>query len=256
MKVLAITQARVGSTRLPNKILKDVQGKALLEVHVQRIQSSKRISKLVVATTIHPKDNAVVQLCQKLRVSFFRGCEHDVLDRFYQAAKKIKPNYVVRLTSDCPLLDGELIDSIINHTISKNLDYCSNTLEQMYPDGQDVEVFKFSALKLAWKKATVLSEREHVTPYIYNNSSFKGGKLFLSESYNGLKESYNDVRLTVDEPEDLKVIDLLIAKLGLNKKWKDYADTYREEKEIHALNRHIRRNEGYLKSLKKDKSEQ
>lgn len=256
MKVLAITQARAGSTRLPNKILKDVKGKALLEVHVQRIQSSKRISKLVVATTTNPKDNAVVQLCQKLRVSFFRGSEHDVLDRFYQAAKKIKPNYVVRLTSDCPLLDGELMDSIINHTISKNLDYCSNTLEQMYPDGQDVEVFKFSALELAWKKATLLSEREHVTPYIYNNSSFKGGKLFLSDSYNHLKENYNDVRLTVDEPEDLKVIDLIIAKLGINKKWKDYADIYREEKEIHELNRHISRNEGYLKSLKKDNREQ
>lgn len=256
MKVLAITQARTGSTRFPNKILKEVQGKALLEVHVQRIQSSKRISKLVVATTTHPKDNAVVQLCEKLRVSFFRGSEHDVLDRFYQAAKQIKPNYVVRLTSDCPLVDGELIDSIINHTISKNLDYCSNTLEQMYPDGQDVEVFKFSALELAWKKATLLSEREHVTPYIYNNSSFKGVKLFLSESYNHLKESYNYVRLTVDEPEDLKVIDLIIAKLGINKKWKDYADIYREEKEIHELNRHISRNEGYLKSLKKDNREQ
>jgi spore coat polysaccharide biosynthesis protein SpsF (cytidylyltransferase family) len=256
MNILAITQARTGSIRLPNKILKAVQGKALLEVHVERIQSSKRISKLIVATTTRPEDKAVVQLCKKLGVSFFRGSEHDVLDRFYQATKEIKPNYVVRLTSDCPLLDGELMDSIIDHTISKELDYCSNTMEQMYPDGQDIEVFKFSALEQAWNKATLSSEREHVTPYIYNNSSYKGGILFSSDSYNDLTESYNDVRLTVDEQEDFKAIDLVIAKLGLNKKWKDYADTYRKEKEIHALNRHIIRNEGYLKSLKKDTSEQ
>lgn len=255
MNILAITQARTGSTRLPNKVLKVVQGKTLLEIHVERIQSSKRISKLIVATTTQPEDKAVIQLCEKLDISYFRGSERDVLDRFYQAAKEIKPNYVVRLTSDCPLLDGGLIDNIIDYTISKGLDYCSNTLEQMYPDGQDIEVLKFSALEQAWKKAILPSEREHVTPYIYNNSSYKGGNLFESDSYNDLTESYNDVRLTVDEREDLKVIDLIIAKLGLNKKWNDYADTYRNEKEIQDLNRHIIRNEGYLKSLKKDKSE-
>ena len=133
----------------------------------------------------------------------------------------------------------------------KNLDYYSNVLQEKYPDGQDVEVFTFSALEKAWKEATLKSDREHVTPYIRTNSSYNGGNLFQSENHN-LKEDYSKVRLTVDEAKDFEVMELIIGNLGIDKDWKSYANYYLENKEIQKINGSIIRNEGYLKSLKED----
>lgn len=177
MKVIAITQARYGSSRLPGKVLKTIQGKTLLQIHLDRICKSRKIDKLIVATTAEEEANDIAILAAKLGFTSFRGSVNDVLDRFFQAIQAENADYVVRLTSDCPLIDPELIDKIIQYTIDKKLDYCSNTLDPEYPDGQDVEVFTLSALKQAWTEAKLSSEREHVTPYIWKNSSFKGGVL-------------------------------------------------------------------------------
>ena len=158
---------------------------------------------------------------------------------------------IVSLTSDCPLIDSKLIDEIIIQAKTKGLDYYANIIEERYPDGQDIEIFTFNALEKAWKEAKQVSDREHVTPYIRNNSSSKGGNLFTSENHN-LEINYNHVRLTVDEPQDFEVMKEMIYHLGLDKDWKTYADYYLENEQIHKLNSNIIRNEGYIKTMEKD----
>ena len=166
MKILAITQARYGSTRLPAKILKKVNGMTLLEIHLRRILQSKLISKLKVATTNEEGAGYIVAVADKLGVECYKGSVDDVLERFYKAAEPECPDYVVRLTSDCPLIDPAVIDAVIQKCLESGCDYVSNVLEPTFPDGIDTEVFRFPALKRAYEEATLKSEREHVTPYL------------------------------------------------------------------------------------------
>jgi spore coat polysaccharide biosynthesis protein SpsF (cytidylyltransferase family) len=250
-KVIAITQARTGSTRLPSKVLKTISGKTLLEIHLERLKKCKTISDLIVATTTESEDEKIVEIAQKVGLSYYRGSQNDVLDRFYQAAKPYSPDFVVRVTSDCPLIDPILIDNIVDYTINSGLDYVSNVIEQSgYPDGQDIEVFSYVALNEAWENAKLKSEREHVTPYIRNNSSYFGKNLFKSSGYPS-PDDYTDVRLTVDEPQDFEVIKLIIEKLGSDKSWLEYTNYYLESK-FKDINGSFERAEGYKKSLLKD----
>jgi len=254
METLLITQARTGSTRLPKKVLLTIGGKSLLEIHLDRLSKSKLLNKIIIATTIKSEDEAIVTLGKALNYEVYQGSEQDVLDRFYQAAKKYKPKYVIRLTSDCPLIDALLIDELIQGIKTKKIDYYTNTFVEKFPDGQDVEIFTFKALEKAWKEAKLQSEREHVTPYIRKNSSFLDGKLFTSDNYSCEKD-YNFVRLTVDEEKDYEVIKYIIQQLGTDKDWKTYADYYINNEEVNTINKGITRNEGYLKSLNKDTNE-
>lgn len=251
MEVLAITQARSGSTRLPNKVLKKVGDKTLLDIHIQRIKKSTKISQFLIATTVDELDSRIVEIAEANNVLHHRGSIENVLDRFYQAAVAFKPKWVVRLTSDCPLIDPILIDKVIDFAIEKDVDYCSNTLSPTFPDGMDIEVFKFTALEKAWEDAQLDSEKEHVTPYIHKNSSFNNEDLFTSCNYES-EENYEHVRLTVDEPADFEVIKLTIAELGLDKGWKEYTDFYLSNPKVSQLNSSTVRNEGYEKSLKED----
>ncbi len=253
--IIAITQARTTSTRLPNKVLKQVEGKSLLQIHVERILQSKKINQLIVATTVNATDQAIVDLCQQIVCNVSRGSENDVLDRFYQALESQNPDYIVRLTSDCPLIDPKLIDAVIDFALKNDLDYCSNTLDPHYPDGQDVEVFKFSALKKAWEEAIQPSEREHVTPYIWKNSTFKEGTLFKSDCFIGTKHNYGHLRMTVDEQKDFDLIEVLIQCLGIEKTWLDYAVFLENNPDIKAINTSFMRNEGYDKSIQKENME-
>lgn len=255
MRIIAITQARTGSTRLPNKIFKEINGESLFQIHIDRISKASKISEIIIATTINKSDNVIEEFAKKNGVKVFRGSENDVLDRFYKAVKNENVDYIVRLTSDCPLIDGTLIDHIVEKAILDKVDYCSNTLIESFPDGQDIEVFTFAALEKAWKEAQLLSEREHVTPYIKNNSSFYGKEKFAAINVLSENKEYGDVRMTVDEEDDFKVISKLIQILGVNAGWEDYVGEYVRNKEIYSLNSSIIRNEGYLKSLKKDKDE-
>lgn len=251
INVLAVTQARVGSTRLPGKVLLSVDGNTLLDLHLTRVQQASKLDKLFIATTVQPEDSAIEQIAQKRNLPFYRGSVDDVLDRFYQTVKREAADYVVRLTSDCPLIDPLLIDKVVTYAVDNKLDYCSNTLDPHYPDGQDIEVFTFAALENAWRNATLSSEREHVTPYIWKNSSYKGGTLFRSDNFEEGVD-FGNVRMTVDELSDFEVIKTLIEQLGSNASWMEYATYIQDHGTIRALNEKINRNEGYKKSTEKD----
>lgn len=253
MKIVAITQARIGSTRLPEKILKTIQGKSLLEIHLQRILQSKKITKLKVASTTEPDVTRIEDICKPLGIEVHRGSVNNVLERFYETARTESPDWVVRLTSDCPLIDATVIDRIIDFAIAHNLDYVSNTLDPTYPDGLDAEVFKFSVLEKAVNEASLTSELEHVTPFIWKNSTYKGGKLFTSDCIKN-DTDYSAIRLTVDTPEDFHVIEQLIQLRGTDKPWMEYVQALQEHPEIQELNEHHTRNEGYTKSINQDKS--
>ncbi|MEX6688456.1 glycosyltransferase family protein [Danxiaibacter flavus] len=252
MKVLLITQARYGSTRLPGKVLMEVLNKqTLLDVHLKRILTSKRIDKAVVATTHEKKASRIIDIAFQNGIEAYRGDTHDVLDRFYKTAFLFQPEYIVRVTSDCPLIDGSIIDLVVGHLLANELDYVSNTLERTYPDGLDVEAFTFKALELAWKEAHLNSDREHVTPFIWRNSSFRNGSLFKSANVS-CENSFGEMRLTVDEYPDLLVVQKLIVELGTDKNWMAYVDLLIQNPAIAALNSHFKCNEGYVKSLAKD----
>jgi spore coat polysaccharide biosynthesis protein SpsF (cytidylyltransferase family) len=251
MKIIAITQARYGSTRLPGKILKTVKGKTLLEIHLLRILQAKQVSKLKMATTIENGADEIVAIGQKLNVESYKGSISDVLERFYYTALPENPDYVVRLTSDCPLIDPDEIDTVISACVSENVDYASNALIPTFPDGIDVEVFRFAALEKAYRQAKIKSDREHVTPYIWRNSTEKGGTLFSSFAVkNG--EDFSNYRLTVDEEADFKLIEHLISTLGTDKSWQEYVTYLNRHPDLLKINAQIARNEGYQKSLNKD----
>ena len=249
-KVIAITQARVGSTRFPEKILKEINGDALLAIHVRRTKRAKLIDEVVVATTFEEGVEQIIAIAEQEGVSYFQGSTHDVLDRFYQAALEHQPDYVVRVTSDCPLIDPDLIDQVIDLAISKNLDYACNTFLEEFPDGQDCEIASFDALKQAWEEANVKSDREHVTTFIAKNTDFRGGDLFKA-GYVGAPSNFNHIRMTVDETEDFDAIKVLVNHLGLDADWKTYTDFVIDHPELFS-NQRIIRNEGYKKSIKED----
>jgi spore coat polysaccharide biosynthesis protein SpsF (cytidylyltransferase family) len=250
VKTILITQARSGSTRLPGKILKKINDESLLEIHLKRLNKCNNVSNIIVATTDKPEDKVIYDYAIDWGFNSFRGSESDVLDRFYQAVKKEKSDWIVRVTSDCPLIDPILVDKLINFAHDNNTDYCSNTLVENYPDGQDIEVFKFSALEAAWKNANLSSDREHVTPYIRNNSDFKGASLFTALNYPCVS-NYSKIRMTVDETKDFNLIKILIKDLGTDKTWLEYTN-HIIKNDLNKINNSIIRNEGLLKSLKND----
>jgi spore coat polysaccharide biosynthesis protein SpsF (cytidylyltransferase family) len=247
MKVIAITQARVGSSRLPEKVLKAIKGKTLLETHLERLMNSKRIDQLIVATTSEPKAELIKTIAEKWRAKVYQGSIHDVLDRFYQAVKNEEVDYVVRLTADCPLIDASLVDQVIDFMLLHKVDYVSNTLKPSFPDGEDIEVFTFEALEKAWTSAKLKSEREHVTPFIWKNSSYFQQSLFTSLNYS-CEVDHSAVRLTVDEQRDFDTIQHLVEQLGSNARWHEYANYYAIH-EAQMPNSNIRRNDGYEKSI-------
>ena len=253
MKILAITQARYGSTRLPAKILKEVNGMTLLEIHLRRILQAKTISKLKIATTDEEGAKYIVEVADKVGVEYYKGSVDDVLERFYGAAAPEKPDYVIRLTSDCPLIDPSVIDELVNYAITHDYDYV-RTDASSFPDGLDTEVMKFSALEKAFNEAQLKSEREHVTPYIWKNGTAEGGTIFKSYKYPNPQGDFNanDYRITIDEPEDFEVIKALIENLGIERNWKEYIDYLLAHKELYAINSRFTYNEGYAKSLKND----
>lgn len=253
MKILAITQARIGSTRLPEKILKTINNVSLLEIHLTRILKSKLITTLKIATTIEPDATKIIRIANSMNIEVHQGSVDNVLDRFYETAVPDQPDWVVRLTSDCPLIDPTEIDRVIQFAIDKDLDYASNALQPTFPDGLDTEVFKFSVLKKAWHEAKLTSELEHVTPYIWKNSNLKGGDIFKAECLLNAID-YSNIRLTVDTQEDFEVIKKLVEIAGIDKPWLYYVDILQKNPDIKALNSSLIRNAGYQKSILNDKT--
>ena len=176
-KIVAIIQARVTSSRFPNKIFQKIKNKSLIDILIERIKKSKRINKIVLAIP-NNIENKIIKKKVKNSVPIFYGSEKDVLDRYYRAAKKFKANIIVRICGDCPLIDPKVIDNIIETYNKNDFDYVSNTIDPTFPDGLDVEVFNFEVLKKTWKEAKTDKERENVTEYILQKSKFKK-KIFL-----------------------------------------------------------------------------
>jgi len=249
MKIIAIIQARLGSTRLPGKVLLNLEGRTVLEHVIGRVRSSKLVNDVIVATTINKEDLEIVKLCASLGISVYCGSVDDVLDRYYQTARLFKTDHIVRITSDCPMIDPKIIDEVVKLHLSEKADYTSNTLKETFPDGQDTEIFTFNALKEAWNNANLASEREHVTPYIRKNPSFKHVNL----EYN---EDLSQKRWTLDNPEDYEFIKIIYENLYTKNPFfgmKEILKFTNENPEIEKINNSINRNEGYLKSLKEEK---
>jgi spore coat polysaccharide biosynthesis protein SpsF len=247
--ILAILQARFSSSRLPGKVLKPILGKPMLLHQIERVQHSKMIDKLVVATSVDSSDDNIEKTCINNNIEVFRGSLDNVLDRFYQCSKHYNPSHIVRLTGDCPVVDWQVIDQAIDCHISTKSDYTSNILPPTYPDGLDVEVAKFSALEEASKCAVLPSELEHVMPYLRTNSRFKK---FNLES----EEDLSEHRWTVDNSEDFEFIEKIYEELYLkNNKFNahDILKLLEKNPQIKDKNYHIKRNEGALKSYKEDK---
>ncbi|MDY7003480.1 MAG: glycosyltransferase family protein [Cyanobacteriota bacterium] len=209
MKVVIIVQARMTSTRLPGKVLKKVLGKSLLEYQIERLRRVKLANEVVIATTINEVDEPIVQLCNSLSVPYFRGSEEDVLSRYYETAKAHQADVIVRITSDCPLIDPGVIDRVIRFYINyqTEYDYVSNSLERTYPRGMDTEVFSFKALQEALKEAIAPPEREHVTPFIHRQP-----QRYNLASVNYL-ENQSHHRWTVDTPEDFELIKRILEAI-------------------------------------------
>lgn len=254
MKVLAITQARYGSSRLPAKILKTVNGVTLLDMHLQRVLKARRVTDIVVATTNEENSDKIVEIAKRNEINYYKGSLDDVLERFYFAAKEHEPDYVIRLTSDCPFVDPEVIDSVVEVITREDYDYIGTGLRPTFPDGISIEAFTFKALEKAYKEASLNSEREHVTPYIWKNSSVKGGTLFKSFNYAN-DVDYSKYRLTVDTQEDFELIKVLVEELGSEKGWLDYVSYLIKNPSVFNINSKFKRNEGYSKSINNDKNE-
>jgi spore coat polysaccharide biosynthesis protein SpsF len=230
-------------------VLKPILGKPMLLHQIERVQHSKMIDKLVVATSVDSSDDNIEKMCIDNNIEIFRGNLNNVLDRFYQCSKCYNPSHIVRLTGDCPVTDWQVIDQAIESHLSTESDYTSNILPPTYPDGMDVEIAKMSALKEAWKCAVLPSELEHVMPYIRNNLKFKK---FNLECEKDLSEH----RWTVDNSEDFEFIERVYEELYLdNNKFnaRDILRLLERNPHIKDTNYHIMRNEGALKSYEEDK---
>lgn len=200
MQIGCIIQARTTSTRLPKKVLKTidyVRKRTILEEVIRRVKLSKKIDKIVIATTKNKSDDDIVNISQKEGIGWFRGSENDVLSRYFFAAKENRFDHIVRITSDCPFIDPYVIDNLIELYIEGEYDYASNCILRTFPHGLDCEIFSFEGLKYIYENAVKSSHREHVTSFFYENKDkFKIGELALKE------EDYSNIRITVDTKED------------------------------------------------------
>jgi glutamate-1-semialdehyde 2,1-aminomutase len=239
LKVVAIVQARMGATRLPNKVMRPIGGTPLIGLLLQRLARARRISQIILATSDDPRNAPLVSYVQGLGYEVFQGSESDVLDRYYRAAKGVGADVVVRVTGDCPLIDAGLVDHVITKFYESGVDYASNTSPATYPDGLDTEVFSFAALERAQREADQPHHREHVTPYLREAPQFR--RINCSHV-----EDHSQERWTVDEPEDLQVITKVFEHFRprIDFSWTEILDLRQRQPSLFAANQHLIRNEG------------
>lgn len=240
MNTVIIVQARLGSTRLPGKILMQAAGKTLLEHVVLRLRRIRNANRVVIATTVNPNDLPIVDLCGKLGVDCFRGSEEDVLDRFYQAALEYGAENIVRINSDCPLIDPAVAEKVIQHYLDRRdrLEYAANILASSYPIGMHTEIFPFRVLEEAWRESKDPMERENVTPFIYRNP----GRYRLGSVVDDRDLSHH--RWTLDYPEDFALISAVIEALYPVKPdfgMEDVLALLDKNPDLAAMNSHIKK---------------
>ena len=245
MKV-ALIQARMGSSRFPGKVLADLSGRPMLWHVVKRVRQARNVDQVVVATTNEAADDPIAQFCAQEGIDCFRGSEHDVLDRFYRAAKASGADVVIRVTADCPLIDPEVIDKVISRFERGDCDYACNVfVRYTYPDGLDTEVFSFQALERAWREASKPSEREHVTPYL-RTDKFRTANVESETPVSPAK-----YRWTVDHLADLEFVRRVYAAFSENGnfRFRDVFDLLKERPDLATIQAETITNEGYYKSL-------
>ncbi len=257
---VAIIQARMSSVRLPRKVLRKIGNEPMLYHVINQVRGSKLIRDVIVVTTTMPQDDAIVKYCKKNNIKYFRGSSADLLDRYYKCAKKFGIDPIVRITSDCPLIDPRVVDKAITKFLKGSFDYVANNLEKYngkrdnspcnFPEGMTVEASSFEAVEHAGKEAKKPSEREHVFPYVQFNP-----KLFRVSNFKYPRDlSY--IRCTVDRLDDLEFVAELFKRFSKKKKFieiKDIVKIVRKEPDLVKMNNRIAFDEGYKKSLTDDR---
>lgn len=239
MKTVAIVQARMGSTRLPNKVMKSIGDVPMIEVLLSRLARATEVDEIIVATSIDPRNQPLSDHVTRLGFTCFRGSENDVLDRYLKAAKAAKADVVIRITGDCPLVDPSLVDQVIRGFKAADVDYFSNTAPPTFPDGMDIEVFTLAALERAAHESNFPFDHEHVTPYLRTSGKFKQG----GQQH---PEDLSDLRWTVDEPADYEVIRQVFRHFApdIHFSWQQVLQLQRTQPDIFTQNQSLIRNEG------------
>lgn len=243
-----IIQARMGSSRLPGKVMMKVdENDTLLTFLVKQLSHSQYAENIVIATSELEEDNAISSAAKEIGIECFRGNSLDVLDRYYQCAKKFNFSTIVRITADCPLIDPQIVDLVITKFEEGRFDYATNSLVRTYPYGTEVEIFSFNTLETTWQNAKKPSEREHVTPYIYNN---KDNFVIFNIGYSS---NISHLSWTVDRLNDLRLVQEIITKIEKRPiLLDDILELIEREPDLTDINRDRTPNEGYLKSLAED----
>jgi spore coat polysaccharide biosynthesis protein SpsF len=250
--ITGIIQARMGSTRLPGKVMMPINGVSILEHCIKRLSVSKQVDKWIMATTIHSNDDVIALFCDKIGIDCYRGSEEDVLDRFYQANQKFSPSseIIVRICCDNPTHDGVVVDYCIDQFLKLGVDYFSNGNEPPFfvQDGITAEVFTSEAMSIAWRESTLGSQREHVTPYIKKSAQFKKAWRKFSDEF--------QFKLSVDNSNDFKLNEVIFQELGVDFSVNELIYFLKNNPQILEINSDSIINEGYLKSLREDKHNQ
>jgi len=239
MRTVAIVQARMGSTRLPSKVMSPIVDKPLIELLLTRLSNAQSIDEIVVATSISTRNDILAKHVESIGYKVFRGSENDVLDRYFRAAIASSADVIVRITGDCPLIDPAIVDSTVSLRIESGADYASNTAPPSFPDGLDTEVFTMSSLAIAHAQATTTAQREHVTPFIRESGQFRTANLISTIDMSSM-------RWTVDEPADLEVVKSVFEHFAPRKdfQFSDIIALTKTNPELFAGNQHLIRNEG------------
>lgn len=240
MRIGAIIQARTSSTRFPKKVLKPLPyggDVCVLQQDIRRVKQSKLLDEVIIATTINPEDDEIVEVAIKEDIPYFRGSLDNVLERYYKSAKKFNLDVIVRITSDCPCVDWNIIDDVVSDHLNSNADYTSNTLIETFPRGIDCEVFNFNVLEKCYLNANEKYEKEHVTPYIYKSHP----EYFKINKYVG-KEDNSHLRITLDTPQDYAVLCIIYDNLYYDNKFftlDDILELFKEKPWIKYINQDI-----------------
>ena len=248
MHTLTVIQARMGSTRLPGKVLADLAGQTMLARVVERVRRARLAGRVVVATSTAAEDTPICRQCDRLAVDHFRGDPTDVLDRFQQAAIAFQAERIVRITSDCPLIDAEVFDRVVGAFLEHAVDYASNVVQRTYPRGLDTEVMTAEALATAWREAREPYQRAHVTPFLYQHPArFRLLDVLAERDLDnfgpGDYERLNQWRWTVDTAADLAFVAAVYQRLGQDGvvfSWRDVCRLLRRHPHLADLNRHVR----------------
>ena len=247
MRVLCVIQARMNSSRLPGKVILPFAGSSIIECIYERVKRSKRVNDVLVGTSIERSDNTLVKFLEEKNINYFRGSLDNVLNRFASISKEYNPDFLVRITGDCPLIDPDIIDICVENCVAGKYDYFR--LLEPYPDGLDVDIFKSSAITIANEKAKKISEREHIGQYFLNNPND-----FLLGGINLFETRHQEIRITLDEEEDYKLLQELEKNLDdiQSIKYEKLLSYILENKSLLLINKNIIRNEGLKKSQAKE----